>query len=318
MSQETVDSQRKPKEIKDSYEEQSLSNGSGRIRVEIPVDEGFDRDAYSKVTVVSSQPSQNTQTSNPSQSSRLSDTPYQSLFKSSAPRPFIWDEDEEGEEVDRVPITPDSQFLPGSSSYVPSETQASYTGVSTQPDTGKKSDLATTSSLERTSAAAVVNSTGSSYRHSEPLSHPSRTSNSDNSKLTSSQADGSGRVALPAPQRLSTFADRSQNSYILQASSNIEPLRDSISPRDPRSLPATSNSAVSTDLPTSSENRLPSPAPRSQSPDREATPDLSQEQSHQPPYSVSDEASIQFQTQVPLTTQDEASSQTPSHHVSQR
>ena len=312
-SQETVNSQGQLREIKDSYEEQSVSNTSGRIRVEIPVDEGFDRDAYSKVTVISSQLSQPTQNSKPSQLSR-SDTLSQSQSKSTKRRPFIWDE--EDEEVDRVPIIPDSQFLPGSSQYTPSQTQASVAAVITRPSTGTDSDLATSNSLTRTSAVAG-NSTGSSYRHSEPPSHPSKTSSLEDSELASSGVDRSGQIQSPDRQQPSTLADWSQDIYSLPASSDLEPLQNPPYPNNPRSGLATSDSVQTTDLSTSSETHLPAPARGSRS--QEVSHTLSQVQPRQASCSVSEESSLQFQTQVPLATAspDEISSENASHHVRQ-
>lgn len=130
VSQDSVAQEERPNEIKDSYEEdQQLSSaGVAKARVEIPgPQEGFDRDAYSRV-VTSSQPSQASQITQiplSSQSQNLSS----SQLQTSAPRhrysSLIWDEDIEG-------ITLDSQE-PGSSSYKPSTTQVSRT-VSTSPE----------------------------------------------------------------------------------------------------------------------------------------------------------------------------------------
>jgi hypothetical protein len=312
-SQETVSSQGQLREIKDSYEEQSVSKTSGRIRVEIPVDEGFDRDAYSKVTVISSQPSQPTQNSKPSQLSRPA-TFSQSQSKSTQRRPFIWDE--EDEEADRVPIVPDSQFLPGYSPYTPSQTQASLAAVTTRSNTGTDSDLAKSNSLARTSAVAE-NSTGSSYRQSEPPSHPSKTSSLGDSELASSGVDGSGQIPPPDRQQPNTFADWSQDTYSLPASSDFEPLQSPPYPSNPRSGPATLDSVETTDLQTSSETQLPAPVRGSRS--QEVSHTLSPVQSHQASCSVSEESSLQFHTQVPRATAspDEISSGNTSHHVRQ-
>jgi hypothetical protein len=218
-----------------------------------------------------------------------------------------------GEASGRVPIIPDSQFLPGSSPYVPSQTQASYTGVTAQPDTGTHSDLALASPSPRTSIAAAANSGGSTYRYSESQNHSYRTSDSEKSELISSPTHGREQIASSDPHQPSTHLDRSQESYILQPSSDFLPLRDPKSSSVLHSQPGTSNSPVSTDLPTISQERLPSPSRQSLS--QEGALTLSQVQSRQPSYSVSDESSTQFQTQVPLATQNDASSETLSDHV---
>jgi hypothetical protein len=111
VSQETFDSERVIDEIKDSYEEedQPFSGNTPRFaRVEINVPNDFDREAYA--TWISSQPSQSLQ------SSQNSELPPSTEFQPPTPsryRPFkIWDED----------IIPDTQDLPGSSTYDPSDT----------------------------------------------------------------------------------------------------------------------------------------------------------------------------------------------------
>jgi hypothetical protein len=121
----------RPNEIKDSYEEEQQLRlaGVGKARVEIPgPQEGFDRDAYSRV-VTSSQPSQPSSTSQLPQSLQ-SQNLSSSQLQTPAPRhkysSLIWDEDIEG-------VVPESQEQLGSSSYKPSETQISKT-VSTSPE----------------------------------------------------------------------------------------------------------------------------------------------------------------------------------------
>lgn len=134
-------------EIKDSYEEE-LSNRSGngkesgRVRVVLPpIDEDFDRDAYAKLSIQSSQPSQPSQNSphsNPPTAERIFQSeifspPQTSLisqsyaasqaFRVPKARPFLWDED-------TAAVVPDSQDLPGSSAFIPSETLTSESGSS--------------------------------------------------------------------------------------------------------------------------------------------------------------------------------------------
>ena len=304
MSQETTDSQVKAKEIKDSYEEQSLSNGSGRVRVEIPVDKAFDRDAYSKVSAVSSQPSQITQHSQLSQLSQPSEIRSWSQLASSRARLFIWDEevkegvaDHEGEPGHSVPIIQGTQSIHASSSYQPSQTQASIAAATAD------SDLATASSLAQSSAAAVhpTSSSGSSH-------HPSSSCNLEYSELPSGRVDGSRRTQS---QHL-TFPDRSQDSYILQASGALGLLGDSLSRDTSHAQPEILRSVCVASPPTSSENPL-TVAHQDFSPDTSQT--FSQVHPHQPSYSASDKSSLRFQTQVPLSSQDEVSSPNISHHV---
>lgn len=317
VSQETVDSREKPREIKDSYEEeQSLSSESERIRVEIPLDETFDRDAYSKVTVTSSQPTQATQPSQPSQPSGPSYTPSQSQLKTPTPRPFIWDEEEGDRKDDTVPIIPDSQDLPRSSSYKPSHTSASKTGVTTRPNTGTntKEGIASRHSLPR-SLAVSIGSADLGYRHSEPPSYPSRASNLDEFEATSSRVDGSAPRPSIRGQHLSRPTERSEDSYISQVSRSPGPVGHPIHSTSSRSRPGTPNSAFSTDLPISSENDLPSQARGRWL--QEATHTLSQVQLHQSWHSVSNESSLQFQTQIPPQKQDENISKIACHHVTQ-
>ncbi|KAG0646630.1 Histone deacetylase complex 1 subunit 3, partial [Hyphodiscus hymeniophilus] len=302
-SQETVNHQDKLREIKDSYEEQSVSNGSGQLRVEILVDQGFDRDAYSRVTVVSSQPSQSTQYSHISGFSQPSNTPSQSPFKSVRGQLFIWDEEDEG--ADSIPIIHDTHFIPGSSSYIPSETQASI-AVAPESNT-QESDLATSSSLARASAVAV-NSIGSGSRDSELSRQPSRTSYTGGSELRSGQVGEIG----PTQLHHSTPEEGSQDSNILWPSSNLKTLADSEIPGDPSSRPGTTHSASSTRIPISSVTPLPYPVRGTASAENRYL--LRQEQSYQPSYPASG-SSPQFQTQVRVAARDEASSPDAIIHV---
>lgn len=134
VSQEHVEQEEVPNEIKDSYEDdQQLSSpGGGKARVEISVPDNFNPDAYARV-VTSSQLSQL------SYLSQISQSPVQSSLQLQTQTPrhkyssTIWDEDIEG-------VIPDSQEQPGSSSYKPSETALSKTATSsrqnTEADTG--------------------------------------------------------------------------------------------------------------------------------------------------------------------------------------
>jgi hypothetical protein len=306
VSQGAVDFGGETREIKDSYEEQSLSNGSGRIRVEVPVDPAFDREAYAKVIVASSQPSQATQPSQRSQSCRPS---YARLtqFKTRKARPFLWDEEEDG-----VPIIPDSQELAGSSAYKPTETPTSNTKLTTSPYTGTntEADFATWRSSFSVGSARI------DYRHSEPPSYPTRASNfKDKSETTSSQVDRSVQPTIDG-RYFSISLEESQEGQSLPQSSVSEPEEDPILLASSRARPETSISAESPHLPSSSENHSPSLARGTKSP--EADHLLSQVPARQPSSSEVDHGSqLQFQPQLPAASRDENSSQNTNLHVRQ-
>lgn len=131
-----------PSEVKDSYDEdQQLSNDSGRIRVVVAVNEDFDRDAYAKFSIQSSQPSQQSQSSHLSpfsqpqsqgiyisQASQSSTS--QPQLHPAAPRSILSNRDEE---LGESQVIPDSQE-PGSSSYKHSDTSSSsISGGALQP-----------------------------------------------------------------------------------------------------------------------------------------------------------------------------------------
>lgn len=113
VSQENIDSERLPGEIKDSYEEDdqlSSDHQPAQVQVEVGVPDDFDREAYARL-ISSSQPSQVSQLLLSTQNSEQP-TSAASPFQSRPTRkPFIWEED----------IIPDSQELPDSASYKPSE-----------------------------------------------------------------------------------------------------------------------------------------------------------------------------------------------------
>ena len=112
----------KEREIKDSYEDDEDRIGEGvRVLVELPhLGDSFDRDAYAKILLASSQSSQPLLSSQPTAS-----TPTISHIPKNTPRkPFIWDED-------TPVIIPDSQELLGSLSYEPVEHSSSTEAVTT-------------------------------------------------------------------------------------------------------------------------------------------------------------------------------------------
>lgn len=169
------------KEIKDSYEEE-LSNESAQIQVLLPpIDQSFDRSAYKKLSFQSSQPPEPSQPSRSSQvqsshedsyswSSQPSQPSQPSIYSASRfktpkhrPRPFIWDEDP-------PLVIPDSQALPGSSPYKPSEISTSKTG-STRPYTQTSEDTNFESPIRnahsRSSPFSIESST-QVRRHFEP------------------------------------------------------------------------------------------------------------------------------------------------------
>jgi len=108
------------REIKDSYEEDDeKSSEEVRVLVELPrLGDSFDRDAYSKYSLESSQSTQLLP------SSQLLSSPQahpntQTRFETPRnKKPFIWDEDTQV-------VIPDSQDLLGSLSYEPGETSSS-------------------------------------------------------------------------------------------------------------------------------------------------------------------------------------------------
>jgi len=274
VSQESVAQKEKPHEIKDSYEDdQQLSSaGVGKARVEIPgPQEGFDRDAYSRV-ITSSQPSQPSDTSQIPQSSRSQDT-SSSQIQNPAPRhrysSLIWDEDIEG-------VIPDSQEL-GSSSYVPSTTQVSK-AVSTPPE---NSELQTGTDIEaagytqvtsagNSSASGIVDTqsaeginalTQASYfdngLHSSSVPTQSSelvSSNRDQTRTQASsdfQATGNEPLGVVTASSISTTqsAEAFNSSPELSASSESD-LRDQsqASPADPQSSPAREEAESSHDF----------------------------------------------------------------------
>ena len=294
VSQDSIESQAKPQEIKDSYEEQSESTEGGHVHLEIVIDEAVDPEAYSKVIVSSSQPSQFSQTtklSPPSQCSQASHTPFWSQYKTQKARPFIWDE-EEGP-VTSVPITQDSQSVPGSSSYVPSQTHESLAFATIGVKTSK-SDLPTNNLPLRASAAAK-----SSARSSES----SRTSDLENFQPSARLVDASGEAQSRQP---STISHRSQGSYILHSSVNFGSSPNPADQGDLGCWPETFESVVSPEPPISSEAYHTALAEGSFPQATSHT--LSQVQLYQPASSASDESCLRFQTQVPLPTLRESKS----------
>ncbi|KAE9364621.1 hypothetical protein N431DRAFT_388862 [Stipitochalara longipes BDJ] len=217
VSQDSVSQEEKPNEIKDSYEEdqQLTAAGVGKARVEIPgPQEGFDRDAYSRV-VTSSQPSQPFNTPKTPQSSQSQDF-SSSQIQTPAPRhkysSLIWDEDIEG-------IIPDSQEL-GSSSYIPSTTQVSQT-VSTSLE---NSEVQTETDTEAAGYTQVIS--GGEYgasgtvdsQSAEPIDALTQASYFDNDVQSSSVPTESSEV--PSLDRHQT---RTQQSVENQARGS-EPL----------------------------------------------------------------------------------------------
>ncbi|RDL36442.1 uncharacterized protein BP5553_05794 [Venustampulla echinocandica] len=124
------------REIKDSYEDelQSSAGNDYGARVEIgPVSDSFNRDEY--LTVAASQASQAAQStgplsnsSPPSSQAQPSPQPQRTRKPPLRERVLFWEDDFEGE-------VPDSQELPGSSLYVPPETQASRSELGCKPST---------------------------------------------------------------------------------------------------------------------------------------------------------------------------------------
>jgi hypothetical protein len=190
VSQETVSPHSRVAEVKDSYEEEEIpSEGNPNILVGVlvpRVDDTFDRDAYAKVTALSSQISEASQVSQPSQSPiyTASKTGRENRTPQSRPRPFLWDEP--------APIIPDSQELPGSSSYKPSQTSTSQTGAISISNTGTDAELSAASLQETQWRSSHISETSGdiTYRHSEPPSYPSRTNFLEESLEATSSRSG--------------------------------------------------------------------------------------------------------------------------------
>ena len=295
--QETAESETPAREIKDSYEEQSLSTGSGRIRVVVPLDQNFDREAYAKVSVVSSQPYQSSQLSHTSQSSQLSSYNL-SQSQHSTPIPqsiFIW-----GEEDDGLPTVPDSQDIRGSSSYNPTETPTSKTSTKTRPNTGTTGE---TGQPSWKSPSGSLASAGADSRDSVPLSDSFSARNLDSeSEPTSSQVE----QGLPS----SITAEYSQQSQQLPRL-GIPGSEDPSSSFNTDSKSRAPIITISSDLPSSSDNHLPQVATSS-----EVSPRILK-QVQIPQFSAiePDQSSQKFLTQLPIATQDEGGSLSVNLHV---
>ena len=256
--------------------------------MEIPVDQAFDREAYAKVTLISSQPSQATQLSQPSQPSRSSYAPVSQL-RTPTGRPFLWDEED-----DEVPIIPDSQELPGSSSYYPTQTPRSITGITTRPNTGTNTDA---DFATRRSSARIG-------FHSDPPSFPSRSSIRGKSQPNSSQGDSSVQPSTDT-RYLSTSVEEPSEDRSLPQPGVSESVEDPISFANSRLRSEAPASSGSSQLPSSLENHPPSLARGTWS--QEAA-DISgrvpaRQRSSQ---EVDDSSQLQFQTQLSAATGDDA------------
>ena len=138
-------------EIKDSYETQqtlstlnSLSNEPKKVLALVPdLADAFDRSAYAIISNISADPSQ---VSKPSQESAYSSTPPEFKNPTPARKLFIWDEP--------APVISDSQELPGSSSYIPSE-QETAPSLDTQPNLTYVSEASADQGLEHSEKSSA-------------------------------------------------------------------------------------------------------------------------------------------------------------------
>jgi hypothetical protein len=302
------------KVIKDSYEEE-LSNDSGRIRVVVPIDKDFDRNAYGRYSIESSQPSQISQPSysshpsepsQPSQAFTATDSQSGVLSQSSQPQfrtpkpvrsPFLWDED--------LPaVIPDSQFLPGSSPFKPTETPTSRaeSKSSTRPNTEETSLRTPFHETSSGNSQASTDTREESLPNSERPSSHSGHLLADTSGEKSSHCESSGSYLPSNIVPKSVFTEASQPSQL----SRSQPAQSSASDKasiDPNSQQEISGHQISSQIPPSLES-LPSPVRRQSTWSEEAQLSLTQEQSEVPESQIVsqivEDSSLQFQTQLPL------------------
>ena len=297
VSQETVESQGAPSEIKDSYEEEEqLSSiekeNVGELRVEVPIPVNLERDAY--VTVASSQLSSNPHLSQyiePSEQSLYA--PSQSQFQTPTPHPrpspFIWDED----------LVPDSQGA-DSESYKPSETPTSKSGFTIRPNT--EAGLHLINSQWRSSRGETADSGDVEDHFQEPLSYHARASYLQEELRNSS---GRPKTSVEAPstdQQVETPWEDSRGSPQPESSYSGRVADESAQSVNLSVRPGTSHSNFSSEFQVSSVDHLESLAlPGRGTWSEEAARILNQLQPRQPSQLASQESSeLQFQSQVPL------------------
>ncbi len=296
--QQSIDQGEVPNEIKDSYEddEQLSSSGGGKARVEIPVHDSFDRDAYSKVVSSSqlSQPSQPSITSQVSQALVYSSSQLETPISRHRYSSIIWDEDIEG-------VIPDSQEQPGSSSYKPSETPISKPATSSRQDTEVSTGTTTSSpkastgsgTLDSASAELLNNFTQASY--TARRSHSSSVQFSGASSTRAYPIHNSSQEHQESEAQDIELSGGNLDKNIPSSSSAAQPRVEESSSPDFPPLP----DSPLRQLETSSEERDPTQAKPSQ------TSLLDDHES----------SSIEFQTQQPLL-RDETDDSVPSPHDS--
>lgn len=227
VSQDLVAQEERPNEIKDSYEDDLQLSSAGVVKatVEISVEDGFDRDAYSKVVTSSqlSQPSLPPQSSVDLSSSQLQTPAPRHKYSSS-----IWDEDIEG--------IPDSQEPSASSSYKPSETQAANT-VSTSPDS---IEVHTNTDPDASGFDNTQVTSGDQFSTSESgdsgLAQPFDTQASYKGQATQSSSTQTQSSALPSSdqQQLLSCTQESQGRW----QDSGHPNQATLSPDSPELPPA--------------------------------------------------------------------------------
>jgi hypothetical protein len=295
-SEESIDQQGKPNEIKDSYEEDQrlTSLGGGKATVEIPIHDSFDRNAYSRV-LTSSQLSQSQVHSSP----QLQTPKLRHKYSST-----IWDEDIEG-------VIPDSQEQPGSSSYRPSETLISKTTTSsrlgTEVNTGTDLEEVGVSNTETTSSHGDSKASGTlASEFAEPLNGFSQASYTYKSPYSSSVQAGPIRAPSSNPDQIYSSAQEPREGeaeYIEQSNGLLD--KNVLSPHSSAEL-----GVEESDIRTSSDSLL------FQTSSEERAPVVSQEQPSQTSLAVVQESSsLDFQTQLPLL-RDETENIIPSPYAS--
>jgi len=306
VSQEHVQQEGVPNEIKDSYEDdQQLSSpGGGEARVEIPVPDNFNHDAYAKV-VTSSQLSQLLYLSQISQSPVQSSSQLQTQTPRHKYSSTIWDEDIEG-------VIPDSQEQPGSSSYKPSETPLSKTATSSRQNTEADTstdleelrfsntqtsphrDSRTSGTVDSEFAEALDNFTQASYTNIDLQSSPVPTESS--------------RPLSSYPQQISQESQENRSQDVEHPSGLLDETRPSSDFTSQQGLEQASSPALRTS--SDSSLRLPESSPK----ERDlASLQVQPTQTSDP--EIQETSSLAFATQLPLQ-RDEGDHITPSPNVS--
>lgn len=266
------------------------SHKSGQFRVEVPVHESFDRDAYAPV-VASSQPSQPSYSSPyTAQTSSQSQSQFKTPERPHRLASVIWDEDIEG-------VIPDSQDQAGSLSNEPADTPTSITGGTTRANT-ENNTLPDREAIEFRSTQWISSreeTRNSSRIESQPLNNHARATYIASQPNSSVQPEAS--VEAPSePQTCSSWRESRENQ-----TGNSQSAQDDNTPSITSVGPETSQSVSPNFQISSSEEHLVSPVRERGTWSEEARRILSQAQPaerSQPENHTS--SSIPFQTQLPF------------------